>query len=91
MSGRTYAEMSADQQTRAPLQRSWSDNCAAHYSTTARKKSNCLKKVEANKKVDIAPGQVAVDPGNTNRETFDDIGKGGAHDDSSSSSKPNET
>ena len=58
----------------------WSNDCATHYSTTAREQSNCLKKVEASRTVDIQPEQVSLDPGNTNRETFDDIGKGGASD-----------
>ncbi len=59
---------------------SWSENCEQNYSMTGRERDNCLKKVSENKRVDIQPGKIAIDPGNTQRESFDSIGKGGASD-----------
>ncbi len=62
---------------------SWHRDCQRHFSSTQRELSQCKQKVEENQRATIAGGQVSLDPRNSTRETFDDIGKGGASDSNS--------
>ena len=62
----------------------WHRDCQRHFSSTDRELSQCKQKVEDNQRTTIAGGQVSLDPKNTTRESFDDIGKGGASDQSRS-------
>lgn len=58
----------------------WNRDCDKYFSTTGREKSQCLQKVKDNKMTAIDPGTISLDPENTSRESFDDIGKNGARD-----------
>ncbi len=76
----TFLFLTGCQSTSNSANDSWEGNCEQNYSLTGREKDNCLKKLSEDKKIDIKPGEVTIDPGNTQRESFDDIGKGGASD-----------
>lgn len=58
----------------------WSNNCEAHFSLNKREMSDCLSKVEKAANAEIEPGTISIDPNNTDRQTYDEIGKGGAGD-----------
>lgn len=58
----------------------WSQDCETNFSTTNREKSQCMQKVEDSQNRKIIPESVSVDPENTDRQTFDQIGKGGQGD-----------
>ena len=58
----------------------WGNNCEAHFSLSKREMSECLAKVERGADAEIEPNTVSIDPDNTERQTYDEIGKGGAGD-----------
>ena len=58
----------------------WSRDCQKHFSVTGRELSQCQQKIEEGALQDIPAGQVSIDPENAIRESFDDLGKGGAID-----------
>lgn len=58
----------------------WSNNCETHFSLSKREMSECLAKVERGAHAEIEPGTVSIDPDNTDRQTYEQMGKGGAGD-----------
>jgi len=64
----------------ASRQPDWSNNCESHFSLSKREMSECLAKVERGASAEIEPGTVSIDPDNTDRQTYEQMGKGGAGD-----------
>ncbi len=58
----------------------WSNNCETHFSLSKREMSECLAKVERGAHAETERGTVSIDPDNTDRQTYEQMGKGGAGD-----------
>lgn len=58
----------------------WDRDCQRNFSTTSRELSQCKQKVADMQSATIKQGEVSIDPENAVRESFDDLGKGGASD-----------